>query len=858
MRLFSAQLQPGQQSCARHKVTDLKLGSTLPNMTSPNLLDQSSSLDESDSPEVHTLSPPSSPAFQPRPAPAGGTCTPPEKAILKALPAGSRSVAERERTRLGFPDYVYSHAAHIFQTAHVEKPLARRVIQYAPTAYTHTEDGARTVYGDHLNVKQSELWAFELAFNGLKFQELLEDVLIDSCFCPAHQMPDDLMSLVVVMLYDFQDRKFQPRESVARDGVVPVEEVRRVESSLFSVEEVCETLRAASFVQVEPRNHLEGDAFCTDMHCPDVLLFSQQAQQKLDETLLLTDHSLIIQAKVRSLAAATVHPLLAKDGDILMVGSFSAQTVAHVAVHASACHVRVHICGADPDDREGLQSSLAKIGCKNVQVLSDEFAELNEWDSRIQKIRVILLLPQCTASGLSKPIEHILCEDGDRELLYGLSKGIISDTKLDSLVAKQMQDLSHALTFPKVHTVVYCTCSVYAEENELLVKKALENAVVRPKLRPFRIVSTGWRDETEENFFRPEESDSADGCFICVLKRDQEAAEPETVQDILARAAAKGLLGGLIALEPPDQVKRKKGDKRKGAAASLPPLFPAPPAVADTTGLLTDLGVPDRVPEQYPKATAPRMRAGSMSVSSLTGDDSSCSSIVLNEASTTANHTDVTLDQASTSLSQASAESDSDNSATNEAVNKQRKGQRHRSKGPKTKRSQRKKPKSKSGTRATNAHRSRPSRKRRTTHRPTRVRAHTLAPATTIHPLIPAPPPGTRPNGLQKLYSRRRPQQETSQEVFAPQKAAMDLKGVIKLKQEVENYGKDVVRSIRVVLPPISSSSRTLLTSDLSSHVLQASSTSSSTGSYLSSGLSQPTSRSESRDSERSGVRLWH
>ena len=110
------------------------------------------------------------------------------------------------------------------------------------------------------------------------------------------------------------------------------------------------------------------------------------------------------------------------------------------------------------------------------------------------------------------------------------------------------------------------------------------------------------------------------------------------MQDILARAAAKGLLGDLIAPQPSDQVKRKKRERGKGAAATLPPLYPLSPAIADTTGLLNDLSVPDRVYEQLPMATAVHIRTGSMYFSNLTAAESSdaCrSSTVLNEVSTT-------------------------------------------------------------------------------------------------------------------------------------------------------------------------------------------------------------------------------
>lgn len=44
--------------------------------------------------------------------------------------------------------------------------------------------------------------------------------------------------------------------------------------------------------------------------------------------------------------------------------------------------------------------------------MSEYFNELNEYDLRIQKVRVIVLLPQCSASALSSPVEFILNENG--------------------------------------------------------------------------------------------------------------------------------------------------------------------------------------------------------------------------------------------------------------------------------------------------------------------------------------------------------------------------------------------------------------------------------------------------------------
>ncbi|GAA6073731.1 putative methyltransferase NSUN7, partial [Tachysurus ichikawai] len=177
-----------------------------------------------------------------------------------------------------------------------------------------------------------------------------------------------------------------------------------------------------------------------------------------------------------------------------------------------------------------------------------------------------------------------------KNLLWDLSQGAVSDTKLESLTRKQIQDLSHALTFPKVHSVVYCTCSVLEEENELVVKRALKIAAVRSKLQPFRIASTGWTDD--KSFFRLQAPGLGNGCFLCVLEREK----TESVQDILLRAAAKGLLNGLALPEKVKNTRRK--DTHRGASSPPPPPPPqADPSLADVSSVSEQLHTDPAVSE---------------------------------------------------------------------------------------------------------------------------------------------------------------------------------------------------------------------------------------------------------------------
>lgn len=52
----------------------------------------------------------------------------------------------------------------------------------------------------------------------------------------------------------------------------------------------------------------------------------------------------------------------------------------------------------------------------DVQVLPKTFRGLHEWDSSIQRLKVIVVLPQCSLSALSDPVATIHSEQGGNQL----------------------------------------------------------------------------------------------------------------------------------------------------------------------------------------------------------------------------------------------------------------------------------------------------------------------------------------------------------------------------------------------------------------------------------------------------------
>lgn len=526
------------------------------------------------------------------------------------------------------PDQVYLHAAAIFQSTHLEKPASQRLISYG----SRSEVSVPAARGE-----ASQRLAYQLAFNTLKYQELLEDVLIDSGFCVSQPMPDGGMSLVAVMLTDLMDRKFLPRLEPANQEE-EVKAVREVEACLLrfrtklvaslarcrikhdlltldnilpenirhrqeratqlplyawintlrsSLEEVIEVLHTSGFSCVKSVGQLEGRTFSKDTHCHDLLVFPNSMKRELTNTRLLSDYRLVIQDKSCCVGPWALRPLLAEGGDVLMTGCFSARTVAHMAAVAASAHTHaethtsfmsqsnahgqstVIVClGDEPQSQtDELQNTLSKLGCKNVKLLPVSLESLDVSDKRLQEVRVVVVMPACSLSAVSNPVDYIMQENRDPRLMLDLAHGSVSPEKLQALSCQQRKDLQRVVQFPQVQAVLYSTCSVHSEENEEVLKTILSQPAP-----PYRLSSPGLLqdsiigDESQEmkaSFFRLEASDHHNGCFLALLTRQPEPEVIETPQEVLARAVAKGLLDGLH----PNQPIKKGGRGRRSRRA---------------------------------------------------------------------------------------------------------------------------------------------------------------------------------------------------------------------------------------------------------------------------------------------------
>ncbi|NXK31792.1 NSUN7 methyltransferase, partial [Piprites chloris] len=235
----------------------------------------------------------------------------------------------------GYPDSVYLNAAKIFQGIHTEKSKDTVLVRYG----SDSESPVLAFKDEH-----SRRVSYELAFSALKYQDLLEEILLDSGVYPCQSIPDELTSLLVVMLYDLQDRKFEARKTF--DEEEPVEEVQEVGHYLYcyktklaaalarcrikydalsiehfvpetiwkqeqrasalpfcvwintfkiSLEDVISNLETKGLTKVESVSDFDHYTYAMDQHCHDVLVFPSSLKEELLNLDLFADFKLLLQ-----------------------------------------------------------------------------------------------------------------------------------------------------------------------------------------------------------------------------------------------------------------------------------------------------------------------------------------------------------------------------------------------------------------------------------------------------------------------------------------------------------------------------------------------------------------------------------
>ncbi|CAG8456115.1 280_t:CDS:10 [Diversispora eburnea] len=177
-----------------------------------------------------------------------------------------------------------------------------------------------------------------------------------------------------------------------------------------------------------------------------------------------------------------------------------------------------------------LKTLTKKAGCKNIEAIHESFLEANPLDQKYSRVEYILIDPSCSGSGILNRLDHLL--DNSSENDQETSENSLKE-RLENLSEFQKKTILHAFKFPSVKKIVYSTCSIHAQENEHVVKHALEQTDnfiltdekdIMPEWPKRGIASEiGNDEEAAKRLIRSSPQEYTNGFFVaCFIRKSSE------------------------------------------------------------------------------------------------------------------------------------------------------------------------------------------------------------------------------------------------------------------------------------------------------------------------------------------------
>uniref|UniRef100_A0A2R9BJQ0 28S rRNA (cytosine-C(5))-methyltransferase n=1 Tax=Pan paniscus TaxID=9597 RepID=A0A2R9BJQ0_PANPA len=202
---------------------------------------------------------------------------------------------------------------------------------------------------------------------------------------------------------------------------------------------------------------LKGKHFLLDSLMPELLVFP--AQTDLREHPLYRAGHLILQDRASCLPAMLLDP--PPGSHVIDACAAPGNKTSHLAALLKN-QGKIFAFDLDAKRLASMATLLARAGVSCCELAEEDFLAVSPSDPRYREVHYILLDPSCSGSGMpSRQLE----EPG---------AGTPSPARLHALAGFQQRALCHALTFPSLQRLVYSTCSLCQEENEDVVRDALQ------------------------------------------------------------------------------------------------------------------------------------------------------------------------------------------------------------------------------------------------------------------------------------------------------------------------------------------------------------------------------------------------
>ncbi|EFA10277.1 28S rRNA (cytosine-C(5))-methyltransferase [Tribolium castaneum] len=356
-----------------------------------------------------------------------------------------------------------------------------------------------------------------------RFDPWLAKVLITELLWGKQRLSGQSKPVQTILAYE---QVLKAHLSDVSDDVEEVEQVEkpryvRVNTLKITVNEAIEGFREEGWVLkrytdsenylgfLEAVSNLGSNEFMVDLHIPYLLIFPPKTE--FYQHAAYKNGSIILQDKASCLP---VHILDPQPGTSIL------DMCAAPGMKTTQCAALIDNIGKIYAVEIGtkrfhtLEKIVESSGASCVEPINSDVLQLTA--QQYPDIDYILVDPSCSGSGLTYRVET------------GQQAQDQHTERIERLAGFQIKILRHALSkFPKVKRVVYSTCSVYAEENEDVVRQVLETCN-RFKLVPadqflgkkwYNFGSSEFGDLGKFCLYAKPDIDLTSGFFVAVFER---------------------------------------------------------------------------------------------------------------------------------------------------------------------------------------------------------------------------------------------------------------------------------------------------------------------------------------------------
>ncbi|KAH8417243.1 hypothetical protein KR222_007042 [Zaprionus bogoriensis] len=420
----------------------------------------------------------------------------------------------------------YKATAKILKAALEKQKSIKSLIFEEKHARVRSLQAVLKHYSDNRGAIDSAIEQTGLLKDNPNLDAALAKVLVTELIFGRGQLNGDSRPVQTVRSYKEQLQAAIGGSEAQKQGRYPHPRYVRINTNLYSIAEALEYLAGEEWRRKEldadasyadflaAVRNLEEDQFLIDINATGVLIFHHKWRSYWASHEFVQCKKLILQNKATCLAAELLAP--PPGSTVLDMCAAPGMKTLHI------CNVmqnkgRIYAVEQSKERYQSLCKITDEAGCQIVTPILGDALTMD--DTNCPDVEYILVDPSCSGSGMQNRIS--VCDEEK------------DDKRLFKLAGLQIKILCHAMTaFPNVKRVVYCTCSLYKEENEQVVQRCLQLNPSFKLLSGKKALRNKWQNVGDTEYaqigknclYSLPDQDLTDGIFLAMFEKRRDEA----------------------------------------------------------------------------------------------------------------------------------------------------------------------------------------------------------------------------------------------------------------------------------------------------------------------------------------------